>query len=105
MTADKEDFVLTELNCPCGEIETLEHCSAARYEESELPCLPEEAAGVRCYNGRQLMLSTYALLFFRHNLVAVIAINLSSYLFFIPLSVLKCSLKTPIKWENLYDLP
>ena len=55
LTANDEDFVLTGLNCPCGESYNLEHCSAARYEDSELPCLSEEAAGVRCYNGRQFL--------------------------------------------------
>ena len=47
----REDFVLTELDCPCGETDNLEHCSATRYEVGELPCMPGETAGVRCYNG------------------------------------------------------
>lgn len=55
LTANDKDFVLTGLNCPCGESYNLEHCSAARYEDSEIPCLSEEAAGVRCYNGRQFL--------------------------------------------------
>ena len=50
LVTDREDFVLTGLDCPCDERENLEHCSATRYEDSEVPCLPEEAAGVRCYN-------------------------------------------------------
>ncbi|XP_063681587.1 uncharacterized protein LOC134816595 [Bolinopsis microptera] len=59
LVTDREDFVLTGLDCPCDEKENLEHCSATRYEDSELPCLPEETAGVRCYNQSTEIIGTF----------------------------------------------